>query len=110
MRHWGSFSSERATHPRMSMAFEFLAGDVSPAIHQHAHFLESLVPRPAMTLHPTGPLPSLRQRLYLIGRQIMRYHEPPVKDGFHEIAAALIRGGYPRNWSGKMGNSGWATR
>jgi hypothetical protein len=106
IRHWGSYSSPRATHPRMSMAFEYLRGDVTPGIHEHCQFLEERRARPPLVFDPAGPLPTFGQRLYLIGRQIMRYHEPPTDDGFKALGMELLRCGFPRGWGAK-GSLGW---
>lgn len=52
--HWGSYSSVRATEPRISIALEFDRGG---------------------GIDPRAPLPSLEERLNLIAKQILKYLE-----------------------------------
>jgi hypothetical protein len=100
--HWGGFSSSRATHPRMSLAFEFLCGNINPAIHEHTRFDEENAWRPPLTFDPRGDLPNFRQRLFLVGRQVNRYYEI-LDDGVKAFSARLTRDGYPRAmWKGRL--------
>ncbi|MEW5853234.1 MAG: phytanoyl-CoA dioxygenase family protein [Myxococcota bacterium] len=98
-RHWGSFSSSSAHEPRMSVAFEFMRGDVDPAFHPHTHFWEELKPRQPMVMAPDDELPSLANRLYLLGRQIRRYWQPnDPADVFPALGNELMREGFPWRW------------
>ncbi len=56
--HWGGSSCDRATGPRISMAFEFQRGDVPPY---------------NQPLLDVATLPSFNYRLKLIGKQILQY-------------------------------------
>ncbi|WP_446419797.1 methyltransferase domain-containing protein [Coleofasciculus sp.] len=73
--HWGGRSSERATHPRLSFAFEFQRGDVTPYN--------------TPLLDPSKP-PTFSQRLGLIGKQILQYkHIYPLSEQLAELAVEL---------------------
>jgi Methylase involved in ubiquinone/menaquinone biosynthesis len=79
--HWGSRSSERAPHPRISLAFEFQRSDVEP--YQ--------VP----LLDPSNP-PNFNQRLALIGKQILKYqHMYPLSEELAELATELQKESQP---------------
>ncbi len=56
--HWGARASDRATEPRMSIAFEFQRGDIKPMKD--------------IQIDPIN-LPSFEQRLDLIAKQIIQY-------------------------------------
>jgi len=73
--HWGGRSSERAPHPRISLAFEFQRSDVEP--YQ------------TPLLDPYN-LPNFNQRLGLIGKQILQYqHMYPLSEEIAEVATEL---------------------
>lgn len=74
--HWGSHSSPRAIDPRISLAFEFQSGDVTP-------YNQPL----------TGPLeiPSLSIRLQLVAKQIIQYkHMYPLNEETEALANSLL--------------------
>ena len=56
--HWGSSSSDRASHPRISLAFEFQRGDV-PSYNE--------------PLTQPNSFPSFEERLEFISKQIRQY-------------------------------------
>lgn len=56
--HWGARASERATSPRMSIAFEYQRGDINQ--------MKDIIIEPQL-------LPSFEERLDLIARQIVSY-------------------------------------
>jgi hypothetical protein len=73
--HWGSHANSRETLPRVSLAFEFQAGDVPP-------FNQPL----------TKPLeiPDVDFRLRLIGKQILQYkHMYPLSPDIEALAISL---------------------
>ena len=73
--HWGGRSSDRAPFPRISLSCEFQRGDVQ-AMNQ--------------PLRSPLLLPSLSQRLGLIGKQIRQYrHMYPLSPKLAAIATAL---------------------
>ena len=73
--HWGGRSSERAPHPRISLAFEFQRSDVEPY--------------KTPLLDPSNP-PNFNQRLALIGKQILQYqHMYPLSEEMAEVATEL---------------------
>jgi 2-polyprenyl-3-methyl-5-hydroxy-6-metoxy-1,4-benzoquinol methylase len=73
--HWGSRSSERAPHPRLSLAFEFQRSDVEAY--------------KTPLLNPSNP-PNFNQRLALIGKQILQYqHMYPLSEELAELATEL---------------------
>ena len=73
--HWGGRSSERAPHPRISIAFEFQKADVEPY--------------KTPLLDPYN-LPSFNQRLGLIGKQILQYqHMYPLSEDISQLATEL---------------------
>ena len=73
--HWGGRSSERAPHPRISLAFEFQRSDVEPY--------------KTPLLDPSNP-PNFNQRLGLIGKQILQYnHMYPLSEEMAEVATKL---------------------
>jgi 2-polyprenyl-3-methyl-5-hydroxy-6-metoxy-1,4-benzoquinol methylase len=73
--HWGGRSSERAPHPRISLAFEFQRSDAEPY--------------KTPLLDPSNP-PDFNQRLGLIGKQILQYnHMYPLSEEMAEVATGL---------------------
>lgn len=79
--HWGSRSSERAPHPRISLAFEFQRSDVEAY--------------KTPLLDPFNP-PNFNQRLALIGKQILQYqHMYPLSEEFAELARELQKESKP---------------
>ena len=73
--HWGGRSSERAPHPRISLAFEFQRSDVEAY--------------KTPLLDPSNP-PNFNQRLALIGKQILQYqHMYPLSEEMAEVATKL---------------------
>ena len=73
--HWGGRSSERAPHPRISLAFEFQRSDVEAY--------------KTPLLDPSNP-PNFNQRLALIGKQILQYqHMYPLSEEMAEVATEL---------------------
>jgi 2-polyprenyl-3-methyl-5-hydroxy-6-metoxy-1,4-benzoquinol methylase len=73
--HWGGRSSERAPHPRISLAFEFQRCDVEP--------YKTPLLDPSVT-------PNFEGRLALIGKQILQYqHMYPLSDNIAELATEL---------------------
>ncbi len=75
--HWGGSSSERAPHPRISLAFEFQRGEVDPY--------------KTPLLDPSVP-PNFNQRLVLIGKQILQYqHMYPLSEELAELATELVK-------------------
>ena len=79
--HWGGRSSERAPHPRISLAFEFQRSDVEPY--------------KTPLLDPSNP-PNFNQRLALIGKQILQYqHMYPLSEELAELATELQKESQP---------------
>lgn len=79
--HWGSRSSERAPHPRISLAFEFQRSDVEPY--------------KTPLLDPSNP-PNFNQRLALIGKQILQYqHMYRLSEELAELATELQKESQP---------------
>jgi hypothetical protein len=79
--HWGSRSSERAPHPRISLAFEFQRSDVEPY--------------KTPLLDPSNP-PNFNQRLALIGKQILQYqHMYPLSEELAELATEIQKESQP---------------
>lgn len=76
--HWGSHGTPRETRPRISVAFEFQAGDIPP-------FNQPLMkPR---------DLPVFPARLKLIVKQILQYqHMYPLRDEVRAFAEGVARG------------------
>ena len=73
--HWGARSSERAPHPRISLAFEFQRAEVTPY---------------KIPLLDPDHVPSFNQRLGLIGKQILQYqHMYPLSEEIAEVATEL---------------------
>ena len=73
--HWGARSSERAPHPRISLAFEFQRAEVAP------YKTPLLAP---------DHIPSFNQRLGLIGKQILQYqHMYPLSEEIAAVATEL---------------------
>ena len=76
--HWGGRSSKKAKEPRISFAFEFQRGDVTPLNEP---------------LLPYDTLPDLNLRLKLIGKQILQYeHMYPLRQDIKEIAIKFTEG------------------
>lgn len=76
--HWGGRSSKKAKEPRISFAFEFQRGDVTPLNEP---------------LLPYDRLPDLNLRLQLIGKQILQYeHMYPLRQDIKEIAIKFTEG------------------
>ncbi|MEQ8250005.1 MAG: phytanoyl-CoA dioxygenase family protein [Oceanibaculum nanhaiense] len=74
--HWGSHSSPRAPHPRISMAFEFQRGDIDPF---NAPMIEPLT------------FLSFEQRLALVCKQILQYrHMYPLDPELEAFARKTI--------------------
>ena len=74
--HWGARSSVRARSPRISAAFEFQRGDVSP-------YNEPL-------MDPAHPL-NFRGRLLLIAKQLLQYdHKSPLSDELNAVVVGLL--------------------
>ncbi len=79
--HWGAQSSKRASHPRISVAFEYQSADIPP------------FNTPLLSL---GQLPSFTERLRLIGKQILQYrHMYNYSDQLVSLATSLTSGGAP---------------
>ena len=74
--HWGSQCSERELQPRISVAFEFQAGDVAP-------FNQPLMdPR---------SIPTFDFRLKLISKQIIQYqHMYPLSEELRQLATSML--------------------
>lgn len=76
--HWGSASSPRAPHPRISFSIEYQRGDVEP-------FNRPLI-------DPAAPLPSFEQRLGFVGKQILQYeHMYDPVDGIVALGKRLVQ-------------------
>ncbi len=74
--HWGARASDRATEPRMSIAFEYQRGDIKP--------MKDMLVDPVK-------LPSFEQRLDLIAKQIIQYtHMYDFKQEMLEFAKARL--------------------
>lgn len=73
--HWGSHGSPRETRPRVSVAFEYQAGDIPP------------YNQPLMT---PETVPDFDGRLKLIAKQILQYqHMYPLSDEVKAIAEGI---------------------
>lgn len=76
--HWGAHASPRAPHPRISVAFEFQAGDVEP-------FNQPLMAPLTTPLFPA--------RLKLIAQQILQYeHMYPLAPDVKATAGRILQG------------------
>ena len=76
--HWGSHSSGRAPHPRISMAFEFQRGDIEP--------LETAQIPPLV-------LPPFNERLLLTCIQILQYkHMYPLTAEMEAMVLGILNG------------------
>jgi len=78
LMHWGAHASPRASSPRMSMAFEFMHGDVEP-------YNQPAIP----------PMTILRfeDRLKLVGKQIIQYkHMYRLSPELESAARILVAG------------------
>ena len=97
IRNWGGFSSAQAKAPCLALAWEFMRADQGFWSHPHTHFTEAAVPSPPMVFDPAAPLPSFRQRLYLVGRMCVRYlhHVSGNTALFRALAPLLLAEGYP---------------
>jgi hypothetical protein len=74
--HWGSHSSRRATESRISLAFEFQAGNIPPYNQPLTKPLE---------------IPSLAVRLQLVAKQILQYkHMYPLSPETEALANSLL--------------------
>ena len=74
--HWGSHSSKRAPHPRISMAFEFQRGDIDP--------LETVQIPPLV-------LPPFHERLLLTCIQILQYkHMYPLAPEMEAMVQGIL--------------------
>jgi hypothetical protein len=74
--HWGSQCSERELQPRISVAFEFQAGDVAP------------YNQPVMD---PRSIPTFDFRLKLIAKQIIQYqHMYPLSEELRQLAVDII--------------------
>lgn len=93
--HWGSFVTEKATHPRQSVSFEFIRGDMDPSFHPHAHLPADAGPHPPLTLDAGGPLPTFEQRVFFVARNIRNYRGRDEADPFRRIATHVLQQGYP---------------
>ncbi|HTI87914.1 MAG TPA: phytanoyl-CoA dioxygenase family protein [Alphaproteobacteria bacterium] len=78
LMHWGAHASPRASLPRMSMAFEFMHGDVEP------------YNTPAI---PPMTILRFEDRLKLVGMQILQYrHMYRLSPDLEAAARALVAG------------------
>jgi len=74
--HWGGRASKKAQNPRVSIAFELQRNDITPFNNP---------------LFSPYPLPDLKFRLKLIGKQILQYkHMYPLSDKMKSIAESLF--------------------
>lgn len=91
--HWGSYSSSKAKEDRLSVAYEFIRGDLDPAFHKHTLL-------PTMNEHtlvdPDASLPTFAQRLFIVARGLQTYLPKTLEnERFHRLAQAIIAPGFP---------------
>jgi len=97
IKHWGGFSSSAATHPRISVAYEWIRADVRTTEHEHTRIWENVRPRGPRTFMLGEPSPNFKQRLFLIGRNMKRYLETSSADDvFMWMADVFLLSGYLR--------------